>query len=270
MHNSILKSIKSLPPLPQTVIDVNRICSNKEASIADLVKVLEKDPMVVANILKLANSPLYNFGKDIKNVSQAVSRFGMTMIQSIVISNSIRKLLNVDMKPYGVSSGKFAEISLYQSNLILKWYKNIDEQKAEELYLAGFLQEVGKILIANYIIQENESISFLSEINTSNNIAEVERIYANTTSSEVTAKIFEHWDFDRKFITMIKYSDNPYQAPQNIKEYALALNIIKTIVPVNQPLSEQSINFGLRKASDAKYNHEILEDEVDGILELTK
>jgi len=267
MKDFMLDKIKSLPPLSQTVIDVNRVCANKNASLSDLVKVLHKDPMIVANILKLANSPLYNFGKDIKNISQAVSRFGMTMVQSIVINNSIRKLLNVDMKPYGISSGRFTEISFHQSNLILKWYKNIDEEKAEELYLAAFLQEVGKILVANYIIQENESTSFLSEINLSNNIAEVEKIYVDATSSEITAEIFKHWNFDEKFIKMIEYSDNPDKAPADIKEYALALNIIKTIVPVNQPLSEQAINFGLRKASDSGYKHEVLEDEVDEILE---
>ena len=267
MKDFITNSIKSLPPLSQTLIDVNRVCANKDASVADLVNVLKNDPMIVANILKLANSPLYNFGKDIKNISQAVSRFGMKMTQSIVINNSIRKLLNVDMKPYGVSSGKFAEISLLQSTLIMNWYKNVDETKVEELYLAGFLQEVGKILIANYIIQENESISFLSEINTTNNIAQVEKIYAETTSSEVTAKIFEHWNFDKKFIEMIKYADNPKDASQKIKEYATALNIVKTIIPVNQPLSEQSINFGLRKAYEVGYNHEILEDKIDEILE---
>jgi len=267
MKVSILNSVKSLPPLSQTLIDVNRVCLNHDSSVLDLTKVLKNDPMIVANILKLANSPLYNFGREIKNISQAVSRFGMTMTRSIVIDNSIRKLLNVDMKPYCVTSGKFAEISLLQSTLIMNWYKNVDEDKVEELYLAAFLQEVGKILIANYIIQENESMSFSSEINISNNIAQVEKDYVDTTSSEVTAKVFQHWNFDENFIDMIKYSDNPSKASEDIKEYATALNIIKTIIPINNPLSEQSINFGLRKASDAGYNHEILEDEIDKLKE---
>jgi hypothetical protein len=67
---------------------------------------------------------------------------------------------------------------------------------------------------------------------------------------------------------MIKFADNPEAAPTSIKEYSLALNIIKTILPLNKPLSEQSINFGLRKAHDAGYNHETLEDEIDRMLEI--
>ncbi len=51
----------------------------------------------------------YCFGKEIKSVSQAVSLFGMSMTRSIAIGNSVRKLLNVDMEPYGITSEKFAD-----------------------------------------------------------------------------------------------------------------------------------------------------------------
>jgi len=268
MKSSIVKSINSLPALSKTISEINKVCANPDSGVMDLVKIIENDPMIVANILKFANSPLYNFGHEIKNISQAVSRFGIKMIRSIILGNSIRKLLNVDTKPYGVTSEKFAEISMLQATLVLNWYKKIDRNKADELYLAAFLQEIGKILIANYIIQENEDISFASEIKVSNNIVEVEKLYVDVTSAQITAKVFEHWKFENKFIDMIRYSDTPSKATQYVKEYATVLNIIKTIIPVNQPLSEQSINFGLRKAKNAGYDHEILEDEIDKLLEI--
>ena len=67
---------------------------------------------------------------------------------------------------------------------------------------------------------------------------------------------------------MIRYSDNPAAAPRDIAEYATALNIVKTIIPINNPLSEISINIGLKKASDAGYNHELLEDCIDDMLDI--
>ncbi len=121
MKNSIVESIKSLPPLPKTLIDMQRVTADPDASIADLTKTIEHDPMIVANLLKAANSPLYMFGREIKNVAQAVSLFGMSMTRSIALGNSVRKLLNVDMEPYGVSSDRFAEVSSMQAALIHKW-----------------------------------------------------------------------------------------------------------------------------------------------------
>ncbi|SFV53013.1 hypothetical protein MNB_SM-6-361 [hydrothermal vent metagenome] len=268
MKNSIAESIKSLPPLSKTIVDINRVYADEEAGISDMAKAIEPDPMIVANLLKVANSPLYGFGKEITNAAQAVSLFGMNMTRSIALGNAVRKLLNVDMQPYGITSEKFAEISAMQATLMNKWYKQIDKIKAEHLYLAAFLQETGKILIASDVIKDNEDISFKSEIEMSNNIAAVEKSYVNATSSEVTALIFAHWGFDKEFVEMIRYADNPAAAPEKLMEYSMALHIVKTILPVNRPFAEQAINFGLRKARDAGYNHELLEDAIDDMLDI--
>jgi len=267
MKSSIAESIKSLPPLSKTINDINRVYADKEAGVAELAKVIEQDPMIVANLLKEANSPLYGFGKEITNVAQAVGLFGMSMTRSIALGNAMRKLLNVDMQPYGISSEKFAEISSMQATLMNAWYKQIDKAKADTLYLAAFLQETGKILIASDIIKEDEDITFASEIEMTYNIPAVEKSFVGVTSAEVTASIFEHWSFEPEFVEMIRYSDAPSAAPEASKEFATALNIVKTAIPVNKPLEEQSINFALRKARDAGYEHEVLEDVIDTMLD---
>lgn len=267
MKRSIIDSIKSLPPLSKTIIDINKIYANKEASINDLSKVIESDPMIVANLLKVANSPLYSFGREIRNIGQAVSLFGMGMTHTIALGNSVRKLLNVDMQPYGITSDKFADISNMQATFIYKWYKNIDKEKADKLYLSAFLQETGKILIASSIIQDDETTSFKSEVENSTNLAIVEKSYLGVSTSEVTAEVFEHWGFDAEFIEIIRFGDNPKEASDSLREYSTALNIVKTIIPVNKPLSERSINFGIKLAQDAGYKRSSLESVIE---ELTK
>ncbi len=267
MKSSLVESIKSLPALPKTIVEMQRVCANPESGINDLVLIVEKDPMIVANLLKAANSPLYCFGKEIKSVSQAVSLFGMSMTRSIAIGNSVRKLLNVDMEPYGITSEKFADISNQQAVLMHSWYSKIDRKKMENLFLASFLQETGKIIIASDIIKEGLLYNFKSEIETTNNIPQVEFSYVEETTATVTAAIFEHWKFEPTFVEMIRFSDSYQKAPEEIKEYATALNIVKTIAPINAPFSEQSITFGLRKAHDAGYDHEMLEDIIDNVLE---
>ncbi len=265
MKSSIIESIKALPPLSKTILDINKVYANDNSSIHDLVKAVEGDPMIVANLLKAANSPLYFFGKDIKNASHAVSLFGMSMTRSIALGNSVRKLLNVDMKPYGITPERFAEISHLQATLMLSWYKQISKEKADKLYLAAFLQETGKILISSDIIQEDETTSFYSEIENTNNIAMVEKSYVKVTTSEVTSAVFEHWGFDKEFVEMIKYADNPSAAPVEVQEYSMALHIVKTIVSINKPFSEVSINIGLKQAANAGYNHKLLENAVNDL-----
>ena len=267
MNNSIVESIKSLPPLSKTIVEINRVYADENASVADMAKVIEGDPMIVANLLKAASSPLYGFSKDITNASQAVSLFGMNMTRSIAVGNSVRKLLNVDLEPYGISSDQFAHISSLQAIFLSTWYNNIDRQKAQKLFLPAFLQETGKILIASNIIQDDETISFKSEVEVSNNLAQVEKSYVNMSSSEVTALVFEHWNFEKEIVDIIRYSDDPLNAPNDLKEIATILNIVKTIIPVNKPFNEQAINFGLKKAENSGYDTELVRRAIDVVSE---
>jgi len=263
----MIDSIKSLPPLPKTVIDMQRICNDPDSSINDLVKTIEGDPMIVANLLKAANSPLYSLRREINNVAQAVSLFGMSMTRSIGLGNSVRKLLNVDMEPYGITSERFAEISSMQAVLSHKWYSQIDRAKADKLFLASFLQETGKIVIASDIIQEEVVTNFKSDVEVAVDIASVERSYVEASTAEVTAAIFAHWNFDHEFVQMISFSDTPNNAPEEIKEFSTALNIIKTIMPINDPLSERSITQGLKKAEEAGMDVHKLQKAIDALLE---
>ncbi|MFA6144317.1 MAG: HDOD domain-containing protein [Sulfurimonas sp.] len=267
MKSSMINSIKSLPPLPKTVIDMQRICNDPNSSISDLVKTVEKDPMIVANLIKAANSPLYGLRREIVSVAQAVSLFGMSMTRSIGLGNSVRKLLNVDMEPYGISSDRFAEISSMQGSLAYRWYLQIDRAKADKLFLAAFLQETGKIVIASEIIQEDLTTNFKSEIDTALDISIVERSYAESTTAEVTAAIFTHWNFDHDFVQMIEYSDTPNQAPEELKEFSTVLHVIKNLIPINAPLSERSITQGLKIAEAAGLNIVALQNTINEFLD---
>ena len=66
---------------------------------------------------------------------------------------------------------------------------------------------------------------------------------------------------------MIKYSDNPKAATDEIREYSTVLNIAKSIVSINKPFSTISINLGVQKALRAGYDKKILEDVIYKMLE---
>jgi len=262
MLNDIVDRIRSLPPLPRSFQKINAICDNPDSSINELAKTIETDPMLVANLLKIANSPLYNFHREIKSVLQAISLFGMSSTRSLVTSISVKKLLGVDMEPYGVTPEEFVAISTIQSALISKWYKKINPVGADDLFLAALLQDTGKIMIADEVVRNDEVYQFKSEIEMSHDIASVEKMYVGVTSAEVTAEIFNHWGFSDKMVKIIQFSDH-YEEAGDFREYAKILKILKTAVPINSPLSENSINRAVK----------ILENEempVEAFLETVK
>jgi HD-like signal output (HDOD) protein len=254
MLEEIAERIKSLPPLPKSFHQMTLICKDPNASVNDLARVIEEDPMMVANLLKVANSPLYGFRREIKSVVQAVGLFGMSTTRSLVMDMSIKKLLHVDMAPYGITPEEFASISSLQSALMLQWYGKVDASKVDLLFLAALLQETGKILIADEIAKNNETYQFRSEIESCNNIADVERMFVRISSSEVTSRIFKHWKFDKTMVEAIEYTDAIGAAPAAIRPYSFALKVVKTAIPLNAPLSERSVNMALNLLEKEKFD----------------
>lgn len=268
MLDGIVEKIKTLPPLPESFHQISAICADENGTIDQLAKAIEKDPMLVANILKVANSPLYGFRREIKSVLQAVSLFGMSTTRSLATDISVKKLLKVDIEPYGVIPEDFVEISNIQGALATAWYKKVNPKKLEILFLCALLQETGKILIADEVVKNDETMQFKSEIDMAYNIAQVERSYVSATTAMITAAIFDHWGFDKTMVEAIKYSDNPALAEDaNIKEYATALNIIRTAVPINAPLSERSVTVALSLIKDAGYNEDAFAEAIEKIID---
>jgi len=267
MTEKLVKRIKAIPPLPETFIQIDSICSSPSGTIAQLSKVVEKDPMLVANILKIINSPLYNLKIKVTSVFQAVSLLGMKEISYISTIVSVRKLLKVDIEPYGITPERFALISNMQGALIKYWVGKIDRQKAEILFMPALLQETGKIIIADEIVKNNEVFQFKSDIETAINIAQIEKMFVGTTSGEVTAKIFEHWGFDEFLVNIIKYSDDPEIADEEYKKYASYLNIVKRVLAINAPFSQRNITIAINQAKKIGLDEEKLMNSIENVKE---
>lgn len=260
MLDSIIEKIKTLPPLPKSFHEINAVCNSDDPNVNALAKVIEKDPMLVANLLKIANSPLYSFNHEIKNVLQAVSLFGMTTTRTFCTSISAKKLLNIDIEPYGVSPDEFANISNMQGALANNWYSSIDIGKKDFVFLCALMQDVGKIFIADEVVKNNETTQFKSEIETAFNIDQVEQSFTDITTPEVTAAIFEHWKFDEKMVEAIRLSKNPLQSGN---QEAIALFIIRKAVPINSPLTEKSINVALSILEKTDFNMDTFKKAID-------
>ena len=79
----LMARIDSLPPLPESVIEIEQLFLNEYPDINMLVDIITKDPSLTVDILSKVNAPLYGFSKTIISIVQAVTLFGAPQIRSI-------------------------------------------------------------------------------------------------------------------------------------------------------------------------------------------
>ncbi len=228
----IIEKVKAFPPLDDTVSKVMAICNDENGSVGELAKVVEADPMTMANILKAANSPLYGFSREIKSIMQAVSIFGMDTVKGFAFSSFLQKKLDLDLSAYGVSKNDFVAITERQNALVHNWFKG-NKQMLEVLSLTSFLMEMGKIVLSNILVEQGKADEFKALATQCCSIGELERLEQevfNMSSEEVTSIIFEEWNFDDMMTNAIKYLHHSEHATDEIKPYSQALQVVKSAI----------------------------------------
>lgn len=263
MKDLIYQKIDTLPPLPKTILDLEEFRNLPEKKPEVLLNIIMQDPLIVATLLKIANSSMFGFKSSIETPKRAILLLGINFTLSIAFSTSIKNLIKTDLEAYGISSSDFMELTNMSSNLLSLWLAKQDMALRDELLLPVFLQETGKFIISDIIMEQNQRENFLQELQSCDDIAVVEKKYLTMSSSEVTATIFKKWHLNEKLINSIEFVDDLTKAPQAHLNDAVVLNIIKTICNITAPMSEKSIQKGLEKAKKYGFEEKNLKSAVE-------
>jgi len=229
----ITDQVKAFPPLDDTVQQVMAVCNNPDGSVAELARVVEKDPMTTANILKAANSPLYGFSREIKGITQAVSIFGMDTVKGFAFSSFLQKKPDLDLSAYGIDAKQFSHIAEMQNAFTSRWLKKSRRDLYETLALPSFLMEVGKIVLSNIVKEHGKVEQFKEHVAQTKNLYELavlENKVFGITNEEVTALLLQEWNFDEGLYASIRYLNAPHEAKEEHRESAAALQAVKSLI----------------------------------------
>lgn len=267
MKYKLIKELNNLPELPTNIIELDNFRKEDSMDTKKLLKILQQDPLIVAQILKVANSSLFSFRTKVDTLNRAINLLGTKFVISIAIGSSITKSMNSNLLAYAANIDDFLFISSLASAIIDSWISQIDTDLKDELLLPAFLQEVGKFTISS-IIQENKlTHEFLQELESSKDIEKVEESFTGYSCSQITANIFKRWDFSHNLVFPIAFASDVENAPQEFKTHAQILQIIKILCDIRYPLSNENIEKALKKVALYGFDIDIFLKSIESIKE---
>jgi HD-like signal output (HDOD) protein len=87
--SAVLKKLREgrleIPLLPRAALEISKLLSDPSSGAGDFSKVLEADPALSVDVLRISNSAFYGFGKTTDNVRDAVVRIGLNQLRGLVI-----------------------------------------------------------------------------------------------------------------------------------------------------------------------------------------
>jgi HD-like signal output (HDOD) protein len=250
MEQTLIDKIDSLPPLPKTILELESFKKSTQKDPEELLKIIEKDPLIISTLLKVSNSAMFGFNSSIETLSRALGLLGVNFTLSIAFGSAIKNYLDTDLRIYGLHSDDFMRISNMASNFISLWISRVDFNLKEELLLPVFLQETGKFIISDLAKDKGVAEEFLTKIKDGQDITTLEMEYFNLTTSKVTATIFKYWKLSDNLIGMIEYVDDIDSCPEKYKKEAQILNIAKTVCNIIDPLSDEACEKAIKKATE--------------------
>lgn len=270
MKKQILHQIDTLPALPSHVIELDEFKNSNSLDIEKLTEILKKDPLIVANILKVANSSMFGFRSKVETLSRAINLLGIRFSVSIAIGSAIQETLKSNLLAYAVSNEEFIYTSALASNIVNTWVSSMDFDLKNELLLPAFLQEVGKFIISEVIQQEKRTEEFLKDLEETKDISLCEERYMGFTCARITANVFKRWELSANTILPIAFAEDLESCPEAFLKKAQILHIVKILCDIREPLSDANIEKALKKVALFKFDVEQFLNSIDVIKEVMK
>src|ERR1700748_459094 len=92
MNEQLLQRIKqcpSLPSLPTIAVQVLDLAQKADVDIAEIARIISKDPAMSGKILKTVNSSFYQRSQHVSTISHALVILGLQSVKTLVLGFSL-------------------------------------------------------------------------------------------------------------------------------------------------------------------------------------
>ncbi|QBF83057.1 HDOD domain-containing protein [Shewanella maritima] len=135
--------------LPSKIIELDKKLANEDIDTKEVLALIEQDPLLSVEVLKLCNSPAFRRSdSDITNLQQALVQLGRVQLRRFVTASLSREM--IDIKP--IYFRRFGAEIWRHSMQVAFLASELAEEDNESAFLLGLLHDVGKIAIFKLLI----------------------------------------------------------------------------------------------------------------------
>lgn len=237
----LLDGIDNLDPLPFTVQQLIAALETEEISFREIGKVIEYDPAIAANILRVANSALYAGRTHIEKPQDAVVRLGTATLLNIVLGGYLREL-TVSAPLYSLSENELWLHAAVSSIAVREVSRETAKIKIPQTSsIAALIHDVGKLIIVRYL---NADVTEIQQLCKDNELtwveAEAELFQCN--HAEVGGAIGRKWSFPDPIVESIeRHHDYPLDDSSPMLDAVVVANLVSKTIGVG--LGAEGMNF---------------------------
>tara|TARA_R110000851_G_scaffold333554_1_gene516448 strand:- start:31724 stop:32851 length:1128 start_codon:yes stop_codon:yes gene_type:complete len=136
--------------LPSKILELDKKLADDSIETQALIKLIEQDPLLCVEVLKLCNSPAFKrANSDVSSIQQALVQVGRQQLRQFITACLARQL--IDIKP--IYFRRFgAEIWRHSMQVAFLASELAKPDQRDSAFLLGLLHDVGKIAIFKMLV----------------------------------------------------------------------------------------------------------------------
>lgn len=198
--STLIASVKNLPPSPQILPRLQKLVKDPNSSMDEIIELIKRDASLTAQVLRISNSAFYGGSTQVNNLEAAINRIGLYEVYKLVSFIVSSQLFANNLSIYKLNAKSMWQNSVISGSICkhLSTYFDLD---AESAYLVGLLQNIGKIVINEYYL--NQGIEIYNDQQESVT-PEQEVALFGFSHAAVGAELLRNWKFDEHIVQIIK------------------------------------------------------------------
>lgn len=212
VSQKIAAAVQSFPGMPGTAVNLLGLLDNPAMRVSQIEEILNHDPGLTANVLRLANSAYFGIPSRIGSIRQAVILLGLKRLIQMVIATCVSAIMDKPVQGYDLPPGELWRHSIAVSVAAEGLVKELKVQAAEEIFTAALLHDVGKLVMGEFVKDDFKQIETAVSEGMSFEMAETMAL--GTNHADVGAQILSRWILPPEIISAVQWHHEPEAAEQ--------------------------------------------------------
>ena len=198
---SLIAKANSLYTLPAVAMEVLQLTGSEKVDTRALKECIERDPALVAKLLKVVNSSLFGLSGKIENLTQAIALLGIKPLKLLVLGFSLPSNLLADIDAEQLA--RYWRGALTRAVAARQLVESQWKAPGDDAFLVALLQDIGKLVLLQQVGKPYSR--FLEQVeHEGGQLVEFERHSLGFDHRQLTVALLRRWSLPEVYATSIE------------------------------------------------------------------
>ena len=195
-----IKSCATLPSLPTIAMQVLDLAQKEEVDIAEIARIISKDPALSGKILRTVNSSFYGRAQAVSTISHALVILGLQSVKTLVLGFSLVGSMSKS-KSRGFKHIDYWRHSMFAATAARSIAGKLGVVQQEEAFLIALLSDIGMLVLDQVLGEEYSAV--IKPATSHHDIAKLEQAAFQMTHADVSGILVSQWKLPPLLVTPI-------------------------------------------------------------------